>query len=338
MAHSAKFVIGIDLGGTRTKIGLIDRQGRTLLFRTFPTRLDLGRDQSLKGFILNVHSFLTLSQKKGAAGALIGLGVPGTIGREEGIIRLSPNFPEWKDVPIARIINDSTMLPVFVDNDANVVPYAEKWVGAAKDLNHFACLTLGTGLGSGFFLNGQPWTGGLGNGPEFGHITVHPQGLRCGCGNRGCLETLVAAPYLVKKAQQSLKHQTSPYLTQTLAKGSKTISAHVLFQGARQKDPYCISLFAEMGRFLGRAIAGLVHVLGLEGIILGGGVSRASTIFLPYLQKEFNKRLTMIDPKTVLLAVSPLGDKSGILGAAKMALDRSGEWNKYLLHSENIKR
>lgn len=316
-------VIGIDLGGTRTKLGLIDLQGKILLFNSFSTRLDLGRELSIRRLVLNLNQFIKTSRQKGAIPNVIGLGAPGSINRQEGIIRLSPNFPDWRDVPIAGIISQEIGLPTLVDNDANVVPYAEKWVGAGKDLSHFVCLTLGTGLGSGLFLNGRPWYGAQGSGPEFGHITIQPRGLRCGCGNRGCLETLASATYLLKKAQKGLDKGVSTLLTELLSKGSKPLSARLLFQAARQGDPFCSSLFAEMGKFLGIALANLVHILGIEGVILGGGVSQASTIFLPYLKKEFNKRLTMILSEKVSIRVSFLGEKSGILGAAKMALDRN---------------
>ncbi|MBA4394063.1 MAG: ROK family protein [Desulfobacca sp.] len=315
-------IIGIDLGGTRTKIGLIDGQGRILLFTSFSTRLDLGREHSLRRLVRHLDQFIKTSKQKGAVPDLIGLGAPGSIDRQEGIIRHSPNFPDWQEVPMARIIIEKFGLPTFVDNDANVVPYGEKWVGAGKDLNHFVCITLGTGLGSGLILNGRPWYGCQGNGPEFGHITIQPRGRRCGCGNRGCLETLASATYLVKRAQKGLDNRVSPLLAELLSKKSQPLSSKIIYQAARQGDLFCISLYAEMGQFLGIALANLVHILGLEGVILGGGVSKASTIFLPYLKKEFNKRLTMIAPEKISIRVSFLGDKSGILGAAKMALDR----------------
>jgi glucokinase len=316
-------VIGIDLGGTRTKVGLINVQGKTLLFKSFSTRLELGREQSLRWLLHHLDQFIKASRQKGAEPELIGLGAPGIIDRKDGIIRSSPNFPDWQEMPIARIITEKFRLPTFVDNDANVVPYGEKWVGAAQDLQDFVCITLGTGLGSGLFLNGRPWYGCLGSGPEFGHITIQPLGGRCGCGNRGCLETLVSAIYLVKKAQKGLDKKAAPLLASILSKDSKPLSPRLLYQAARQGDPFCISLYAEMGKYLGIALANLVHILGIEGVILGGGVSKASTIFLPYLKKEFNKRLTMVPSGKVSIRTSFLGKKSGILGAAKMALDQN---------------
>ena len=145
----------------------------------------------------------------------------------------------------------------------------------------------------------------------------------CGCGNRGCLETLVSASYLVKKAQKGLDKKIPTLLAELLNSKSRPLSAKVLYETARRGDPFCISLFADLGRYLGIALANIVHTLLLEGVILGGGVSKASTIFLPYLEKEFKKRLTMADSKLVSIRISFLGEKSGILGAARMAMERS---------------
>jgi glucokinase len=323
MAKGASTIIGIDLGGTRIKTGLIDIKGEVLFSKNYATDVKMGKDQVLKKIVRIIKQLVEISKKKWASPGLIGLGSPGMIDRDEGIVRLSPNFPDWKEVPLARFISNEVGLPAFIDNDANVVTYGEKWVGAGKDLTHFACLTLGTGVGSGLILNGRPWYGSQGSGPEFGHTTVLPKGDRCNCGNRGCLETLASAPYLVKKAQQGLDKKIPTLLRETLAEGSRDISAKLLYETARQGDPFCLSLFAEMGKFLGIALANLVHTLGIEGVVLGGGVSKAATIFLPYLEKEFKKRLTMMPPDRVSIRISSLGEKSGILGAAKMAMDRS---------------
>jgi predicted NBD/HSP70 family sugar kinase len=203
-----------------------------------------------------------------------------------------------------------------------VVTYGEQWMGAGRDSKNFLCLTFGTGVGSGLILNGKLWFGSQGLGPEFGHITVIPKGERCGCGNRGCLETLASATSLVKKAQKGMD-QGLPTLLTRLAGGKKeNITARLVYQAAIRNDPFCLSLLADLGKFLGLALANSIHLLGLEGVVLGGGVSRAATIFLPYLEKEFKKRLTMASADKVSIRISTLGEKSGILGAAKMAFER----------------
>ncbi len=318
-------VIGIDLGGTRIKAGLVDTRGTIHFLKNYATGVEFGKEQVLKKIIRIIKHLIKTANGKEAFPKLIGLGAPGSINREEGIVRISPNFPDWKDVPLARIISKETGLPTFIDNDAQVVTFGEKWVGAGTDLNDFVCLTLGTGVGSGLFLNGRPWFGIQGMGSELGHITIQPRGKRCRCGNRGCLETLASAPYLVQKAQQGLGEKIPTMLTEALSKKSKTLSARLLYETARKGDPFCISLYAELGKFLGIALANIVHILGIEGVVLGGGVSKASTIFLPYLEKEFKKRLTMVPADKVTIRVSFLREKSGILGAAKMAMERDKE-------------
>lgn len=323
MAPNGHRVIGIDLGGTRIKTGLVDPEGNILLSRNFLTRVDLGRQKAIKRMVNIIKKLIIRSEQLGPKPVLIGIGAPGVIDRAKGIIRHSPNFPDWIDVPLAGLIAEETGIRTFMDNDANVVTYGENWIGTGQDFENFICLTLGTGIGSGLFLNGRPWFGSQGSGPEFGHITIDPRGELCGCGNRGCLETLASGSYLVKKAQRGLDRKIPTLLSELLKNKTKSPSAKVLFQAAQQGDPFCISLFADFGRYLGIALANVVHTLLLEGIILGGGVSQASTIFLPYLEKEFKKRLTMADSELVSIRISSLGEKSGVLGAAKMAMERS---------------
>jgi glucokinase len=323
MSATPTKVIGIDLGGTRIKTGLIDAQGEILFSKNYLTRLDLGREKALKRMVKIIKQLIDISIKNRFYPKMIGLGAPGVVDCEKGMILHSPNFPDWKDVPLVRLINDEVGLPTYMDKDANVVTLGEKWVGAGKDWDHFACLTLGTGVGSGLLLNGRLWYGSHGGGPEFGHITIEPRGERCGCGNRGCLETLTSATYLVKKAQKGLDKKVHTLLSEMINRRSEPLSAKFLFETAKKGDPFCISLFAELGRYLGIALANLIHTLGLEGVVLGGGVSKAFTIFLPYLEKEFKKRMTMVPGELPPIRISSLGDKSGILGAAKMAMERN---------------
>jgi glucokinase len=314
-------LMGIDLGGTRMKLGLVDGHGRILLSKNVPTCVELGLVKGIDRILGVIKKFQAASAKRGYPPQLIGLGAPGLINREKGLVHFSPNFPDWRDVPLVRIVNKAIGLPVFLDNDANVVTYGEKWMGAGKDLKNFLCLTLGTGVGSGLVLNDRLWYGSQTGGPEFGHITIIPGGLKCGCGNRGCLETLASASYLVKKAQRGLDRNVTTLLPRILSRGKDILSAEHLFEAARQGDRFCLALYANMGKYLGITLASIIHMLGLEGVVLGGGVSRAATIFLPYLEKEFKKRLTMASADQVSIRISTLGEKSGILGAAKMAME-----------------
>jgi glucokinase len=323
MAKESSTIIGMDVGGTRIKIGLVDSRGGVLFLKHYPTSVEMGQEKVLKRMAEIIKSFIHSSTQGKKAPQVIGLGVPGIIGRNEGILYFSANFPGWKDVPLAQFIAEETGLTTFMENDANVITYGEKWFGAGQDLNTFVCLTLGTGVGSGLILNGQPWYGSQGTGPEIGHITIQPYGERCHCGSRGCLETLASEPYLVKKAQRSLNKKIPTLLTGMLSRDGRNLTAKVLFEAARKGDPLCLSIYANMGKYLGIALATLVYTVGVEGIVLGGGVSQAANIFLPYLKKEFKKRLTMISSEEIVIRISTLGEKAGILGAAKMAMDRN---------------
>ncbi len=307
--------LGVDLGGTRIKVGVVDEQGRLSNFKKFFTRVDLGREALIRRIIRIVQKSLSEDADSQNPPAAIGLGAAGMIDVRKGLVLLSPNFPDWQHVPLARLISEETGLPAFLDNDANAVTYGEKWVGAGKDMNNFACLTLGTGVGSGLMLDGRLWYGSQGSGPEIGHMTIHPRGRRCLCGNRGCLETLASAGWLVKTAAK--KMGANPLLKDRTGFTSKD-----LYRQALQGDLFCRGLFENLGEVLGIAIANLTHILSLEGVVLGGGLSRSATIFLPSLKKEFKKRLTLVAPEKIKIRVSRLQEKGGVLGAAGIALER----------------
>ena len=320
--------LGVDLGGTRIKIGLVDEGGHLLIMKKFPTKVHLGREALIRRILQLVGTFLKDPLCLENPPRVIGLGAAGMIDIRNGVVEVSPNFPDWRRVPLGRKMKEVHGLATYLDNDANVVTYGEKWAGAGRDLKNFACLTLGTGVGGGLVLDGRLWYGSHGSGPEIGHMTIRPNGDRCLCGNRGCLETLASATWLVKKALRIKKKQSveknprSGFLSQ-----AGSFDAKDLLNWAQQGDRDCLRLYRQLGESLGIAIANLVHILSLEGIILGGGVSRAGTIFLPYLEKEFKKRLTLIPPEKIHIRISELQEKSGVLGAAGIALERAKEEN-----------
>jgi glucokinase len=318
--HKPFRALGVDLGGTRIKVGVVDEQGRLSNFKKFSTRVDLGREALIRRIIRIIQKSLSEDTDPQNPPAAIGLGAAGMIDVREGLVLLSPNFPDWQQVPLARLIREQTGRPTFLDNDANAVTYGEKWVGAGKDMNNFACLTLGTGVGSGLILDGRLWYGSQGSGPEIGHMTIHPQGRRCLCGNRGCLETLASAGWLVKIATKKIG--ANPLAFNPLRKDRKTFTSKELYRQALQGDAFCRGLFEDLGEALGIALANLIHILSLEGVVLGGGLSRAATIFLPSLEKEFKKRLTLVPPEKIKIRVSRLQEKGGVLGAAGIALER----------------
>jgi glucokinase len=316
--------LGIDLGGTRFKIGLVDSAGRLLLLKQFPTRVQVGREALIRRIIGLTASFLKDPLCAANPPRVIGLGAAGLVDIAAGMVEISPNFPDWRRVPLGKLLQEALGIATFLDNDANAVALGEKWAGAGQDLDHFACLTLGTGVGGGLVLDGRLWYGGHGSGPEIGHMTIAPRGDRCLCGNRGCLETLASASWLVRRAKKNMDIE---YLLNKYPRPHRPSGADLttkdLFYWAKLGEVRSLRLFQKMGEALGLALANLVHLLNLEGIILGGGLSRAATIFLPYLEKEFKKRLTLGSPEKVPIRISALQEKSGVIGAAGIALERA---------------
>ena len=193
------YYLGLDVGGTTIKAGLIDENNRVLDSRTTPTIVD-----DLKGFISKLTDLIRYFQKSAAIDA-IGIGVPGLRSSKTAAIRTSPNIPCLNNVNLEDLVADQVHIPVVSENDANAGAYAEFVCGAGTGIQHMAYLTLGTGLGSGLILSGKLFTGASGYGGEFGHTTIHPNGRGCSCGNRGCLETIVSATGIVTTAEEKMK-------------------------------------------------------------------------------------------------------------------------------------
>ncbi len=244
--------LGIDLGGTRFKIGLVDRAGRLLLLKQFPTRVQVGREALIRRIIGLTASFLKDPRCAAHPPRVIGLGAAGLVDISTGMVEISPNFPDWRRVPLGELLQGALGLATFVDNDANAVAFGEKWAGAGQDLDHFACLTLGTGVGGGLVLDGRLWYGGHGSGPEIGHMTIAPRGDRCLCGNRGCLETLASATWLVRRAKKNIdiEHLLNKYPRPQRPSGADLTTKDLLYLGETGGGAQPAA-FSENGRSLG---------------------------------------------------------------------------------------
>ncbi|MGA7380167.1 MAG: ROK family protein, partial [Terriglobales bacterium] len=180
----ANYSIGVDLGGTNLRIAAVDERGNLVEKTTLGTRVAMGRDHVVNDMCAAIQQ---LSEKHNNSGKLlgIGIGVPGIIDMETGMVRESPNLPDWADYPVRAEIETRLGTRVVLENDANSAAFGEKWLGVAKDVDDMAMLTLGTGVGGGLVLGGRIWHGMAGMAAEFGHTTVEPEGALCGCGNRG---------------------------------------------------------------------------------------------------------------------------------------------------------
>jgi glucokinase len=283
-----KFSIGVDLGGTNLRIAAVDEQGALIEKVTLGTKVSLGRDHVIDDMC---DAIQRMGEKYRNSAPLlgIGIGVPGIIDMQTGVVRESPNLPDWVDYPARAAIEERLKTVVILENDANVAALGEKWLGAARDYSDVAILTLGTGVGGGLVLGGAIWRGANGMAGEFGHTTVEPDGHPCGCGNRGCLEQYASASAVVRMAREAIANDGASALART-AHSDPEFSAKSIYNLAIQGDEDARRIFRSVGRCLGIVLSSLVNSLNLPIYVIGGGVSSAWEAFAPSIFEELRRR------------------------------------------------
>jgi glucokinase len=306
------YYLGLDVGGTTIKAGLVDENNRVLESRSTPTIVD-----DLNGLLSKLTELIRDFQKSAAIDAA-GIGVPGLRSSKIHAIQTSPNIPCLKNVNLEELLADKVHLRVVSENDANAGAYAEFVCGAGVGLRNLVYLTLGTGLGSGLVLNGSLYTGASGYGGEFGHTIVNPEGRVCGCGQRGCVETVASATGIVmtakdklKTADPSLLHEIPPPLT-----------ADKIYDAAIRGDEVARQVFAETGRWLGIACANLINFVNPEAIIIGGGVMASGEVLLGHAIDFARQYAFPPSFEDCRIVQSKLWPDAGMIGAALLARDR----------------
>jgi glucokinase len=309
--------LGIDVGGTSIKAGLVDESGRVLDSRRAPTNTD-----DISAFLKTLTELVREFQKTAAIDA-IGIGVPGLRSSKTHIIETSPNIRCLKQINLEELLADQVHIHTVSENDANAAAYAEFICGAGAGLRHMAHLTLGTGLGSGLVLNGSLYTGASGYGGEFGH-TILNAGSRdqsnrlCGCGNRGCVEVYVSATGIVMTAEEMMR-QTPDSLLHDL---EWPLTSERIYVVAARGDVTAQEVFKETGRYLGIACANLINLLNLEMIVIGGGVMAAGDLLLTSAQEAAKAHAFPSAYADCRIVQSKLWPDAGMIGAAMLARDR----------------
>lgn len=289
-------IIGMDLGGTKIAGVLTTPSGKVLMEVQTPTEAGKGKKQVLENIKKAIH-MLIRSQK--VTIRAIGIGAPGPVYYEKGVVVGAPNLPGWTRVPLKKILEREFKVSVFVDNDANCAALAEAWFGAGKFARHFIYLTVSTGIGGGIIIDKKLYRGANGSAGEFGHMIIDSRGPRCGCGKIGCLEAFASGSALKKKT------------------GLDALSLEL---AARQGDRKAIEAIEEMGHYLAIGIANLVNIFNPEMVIIGGGLSNMRELLLNPVKGEFKKYALSLPAKSVKIVQAKLKTKAGALGAAALCL------------------
>jgi len=249
----------------------------------------------------------------------IGIGVPGLINLDSGVVLFAPNL-EWHDVPLRNILSESLPLPILVDNDANLSALGEYYFGAARGVGTFIHIAIGVGLGGGVFLDGQPYRGASGFAGEFGHMTVQDGGAPCKCGNAGCWETLVSNLAVVKQAQDAAEAHPHTRMLELAHGQTARITLPVVIKAAQEGDETALEVLRQTGYYLGVGISNLINAFNPELIILGGGLSQAYPFLLPVAKEVVAERVIAKPAKSTRVVASAYGQDACVLGAVGFVL------------------
>src|SRR5213593_5201588 len=306
------YSLGLDIGGTTIKAGLIDEENHVLESRKVPTLVN-----DLEGFISKLTEVIRDFQKSRPIDA-IGIGIPGLRSSKTHVIATSPNIPCLTNVNLEEVLADQVHLKVVTENDANAGAYGEFICGAGAGLQHLAYLTLGTGLGSGLILNGSLYTGASGYGGEFGHTVIDPNGRLCACGKQGGIETAASGTGIVTTAREKLQIARHSLLNEM----ASPLTAEKIYEAAVRGDETAREVFAETGRWFGLACANLINLLNLEMIVIGGGVMASGEVLLGSAIEIARQHAFASSFSDCRIVQSRLWPDAGMIGAALLARDR----------------
>jgi glucokinase len=296
----AEYTIGVDLGGTNLRAAAIDRNGKILQKISGATQLSAGRDAVVSDIVASIVKLRAALGIEHLVG--IGIGIPGFIIMEKGLVTDSPNLPGFQNFAIRDEIERLLQSPVLLENDANAAALGEKWMGAGRDVDDLVLLTLGTGIGGGIICNGRVLHGFVGMAGELGHTTVVPGGNPCACGNNGCLEKHASATAISTMARMM-----------GLGDNLTAKDVYELAIGGEQKARV---VFDRMGTALGIGLANLVNVFNFPLYLLSGGVLPAWDLFAPAMFNELKIRSVVFRSTETRIDKATLGNEAGLYGAA----------------------
>lgn len=316
------YAIGIDLGGTFIKGGVVDLDGKVIYNARIDTMAENGPE-----FVL--ERIAQLSRDVAAAAGIgfeqvrcVGVGSPGPLNTRQGIVYTAPNLPGWENVPVSDILGEKLGCSVALENDANAAAYAESWVGAGAGASSMIMLTLGTGIGGGIVLNGEVWHGRDDAAGELGHMSINWDGPRCNCGSYGCIEAYASAPATVRRALRGIEEGIESSLKEIVDAGQE-ITAKAIYDAAVAGDAFARETIQTTGKLLGIAVANIVNIFNPELVVLFGGLAGAGEMLFEPVRLEVKARALKPAADTVRIVPARLGGDAGIIGAAGCALRRS---------------
>ena len=311
------YYVGIDLGGTNIKAGVVDEKGELLNKLSIKTHAERSMEEIIYDMGKLAVDVIKDCGKEISDIEAIGIGSPGTPDNEEGLLVYSANLP-FNMAPMRKLIRDVIDLPVYIDNDANCAAMAEAVAGAAKGTRDSVTITLGTGVGAGVIINGRIYSGFNQAGSEFGHTVLVSGGIQCKCGRRGCFEQYASASALARMAQEAADSNPDSILKDLIAKEGGP-NAKLAFDAMKAGDKVAAELVDRYTDYLADGLANVINTFMPEVLVVGGGVcNEGDPLLIPMREKTMSRPYFGPGVKKTEIRLAEMGNDAGIVGAAMM--------------------
>ena len=321
-----QFVIGVDLGGTNIVVGAMPTDGsREIGVRSLPTRSEQGPEAVVDRICELIETVIaqTRAEEKVGRDAFLGVGVgaPGPLDREKGVVVVAPNLG-WRNLPLRRLIGERVGLDATLDNDANCATLGEWWTGAAKGGRNVIGVTIGTGIGGGLILDGRLYHGSSDVAGEIGHTTIDSNGRRCKCGNYGCLEAYASGPNIALRAREALESGEASMLPSMVDGRLDRITAATVYEASEHGDALAVDVVRDTARFLGAGLANLLNVFNPDVVVIAGGVTQAGDALFEPLRAEVRRRAFRAAVESCRIVPGTLPGTAGVVGAVATFLQQ----------------
>jgi glucokinase len=314
------YFVGLDVGGTTMKGGVVDDNGKSLSAVTLPTEAAKGQEHGLRQMAKTIQQAVKEARCDMAGIAAIGVATPGTMDIPAGLILDPPNLKPWQNVPVRQFVEDAFHLPTAFQNDANAAAFGEFWVGAGKDVHSMVLFTLGTGIGCGIVIGDLVIEGEHSHGAEVGHVKIEMTNPRqCGCGRWGCLEAYASATAIVKRTREALAVDAGNSVLHTMLKDEGEISAKPVFDAAAQGDPIARKIVEDTAFYLAVGAMNMMHTIDPDMVVFSGGMIAAGEPFLERIRHHVRQLAFPVPAAKTQIRYALLGSDAGFIGAAACA-------------------
>jgi glucokinase len=318
--QAQQYIVGVDLGGTNIVVGAMSADGkRSFATRSLPTSVDLGAEGVADRIVGLIEGVIldTIAETDGHRKDFLGIGVgaPGPLDREKGLVIVAPNLG-WRNFPLRDRVAGRLNLPVTLDNDANCATVGEWWQGAAQGGSNVIGMTIGTGIGGGLILDGKLFHGSSDVAGEIGHTTIDLNGRHCKCGNYGCLEAYASGPAIAVRAREVLVREETASLLPSMVGGRlEEITAATVYSAASQGDAVASEIVRDTARYLGVGVANLLNIVNADVVVIAGGVTAAGDALFVPLRAEVRRRAfrSAVDATRIVAGILP--GTAGVVGA-----------------------